>query len=272
MQNPAPFAFIVDMQEFDTAAFREALTTAGIGRALEYRPVLDTTMVLAADMARAGAAHGTLVLAEHQTAGRGRRGRSFHSPPEGNLYFTVILRTAPEIHRRLPVALPVGVALACRMEGCDAGIKWPNDIWASGRKLCGMLIDAEIPPGEGAAIALAGIGINVNGDPATIPELRDTATSLSREVGRHVNRERFLARVCREIEGALGEEPARLLATYRDLSLVLGRGVVLSFPGGETREARAEAIEGDGALLVRYGDGTAEAVTAADVSLRARED
>lgn len=263
---------MVNMKEFDTAAFREALTTARIGRALEYRPVVDSTMAVAADLARAGAAHGTLVLAEHQTAGRGRRGRSFHSPPEGNLYFTLVLRTAPEIHRRLPVALPVAVALACRMEGCDAGIKWPNDIWASGRKLCGMLIDAETPTGEGAALALAGIGINVNGNPAAIPELRDTATSLSREVGRHVNRERFLARICREIKSALAEEPGSLLATYRDLSLVLGRDIVLSFPGGETRQARAEAIEGDGALLVRYADGTVEAVTAADVSLRAQGD
>ncbi|MCL4231939.1 MAG: biotin--[acetyl-CoA-carboxylase] ligase [Dehalococcoidia bacterium] len=256
------------MPRFDTAAFHQRLATAAIGRALEYRSVVETTMTVAAGLARSGACHGMLVLAEQQTAGRGRRGRTFHSPPEGNLYFTLILRTAPETHRRLPVALPLAVAAACRAEGCDALIKWPNDIWAKGRKLCGMLIDAESAVGEGTALALAGIGVNVNGDPGTVPELRDIATSLSRELARPVSRERLLARICLEIENALAAAGEDLLAAYRKLSLVLGRDVLLSYPDGEARTACAEAIDSDGALLVRYPDGTRETVTAADVTLR----
>lgn len=271
MQNPAPFTSATKMSEFDAPTFYQHLATTSIGRVLEYRTVVETTMTVAADLARSGAAHGTMVLAEEQTAGRGRRGRGFHSPSEGNLYFTLILRTPPGAHRRLPVALPLAVARACRSEGCDARIKWPNDIWAGGRKLCGMLIDAELPGTGEDPLALAGIGINVNGNPGAVPELRDTATSLARELRRVVDREPLLARICGAIEDALAMDSDRLLVAYRDLSLVLGRDVLLNYPGGETRIARAEAIVDDGALLVRQTNGAREAVTAADVTLRPAE-
>ena len=139
-------------------------------------------MTIARREAEEGAAHGTVVLAEEQTAGRGRKGRSFFSPAGENLYVTFILRCEPAIHRRLPVIIPVAVCEAIRDEGVDALIKWPNDIWVGQRKMAGMLIDAEI--GSDGPIAFPGIGINVNGDPTINPDLRDIATSLRREVGR----------------------------------------------------------------------------------------
>ena len=256
------------MTTFDISTFESALTTRAIGRNFVYRRVIDTTMDLARDLAAKGAPHGTLVLAEHQTAGRGRRGRSFHSPDAENLYFTLVFRTEPEVHRRLPVVLPVATCRVCAIEGVDARIKWPNDIWIGARKLSGMLIDAEFVAESALALGLAGIGINVNGDPTLVPELRDTATSLSRELRRSVQREPLLARLCNEIEEQLAASERELIEAYRGLSLVLGHQVVLSFPSGETREATATGIEADGSLTVRYDDGSAEAVSAADVSLR----
>ncbi len=256
------------MPTFNLDAFQSALTTRAIGRNFVYRREIDTTMELARDLAAKGAPHGTLVLAEHQTAGRGRRGRSFHSPDAENLYFTLVLRSEPGMHRRLPVALPVAVCRACADEGVDARIKWPNDIWAGGRKLSGMLIDAEYSADGATAIGLAGIGINVNGDPTLVPELRDIATSLSRELGHPIQRERLLARVCSEIEAQLAASEGDLIEAYRGQSLVLGHEVVLSFPSGETREATATGIAADGSLTVRYDGGTSEDVSAADVSLR----
>lgn len=251
---------------FSTPDFQAALTTRSIGRYLVYRSQTDTTMILARREADEGGPDGTIALAEEQTAGRGRRGRSFYSPPGENLYFTMVLRLPLAVHRRLPVAVPLAVAVACAQEGVEARIKWPNDIWVGERKLSGMLIDAELTA-EGA-IAFPGIGVNVNGDPTLNPELRDVATSLRRELGRTVQRELLLARICNGLEEALALPEQELLAGYREMSMVIGRRVTVSPVQGAAFEAMAESIREDGSLVVRRGDGTDEIVTAADVSLR----
>jgi len=256
----------MNQKQFDPAAFEAALTSATVGRRLVYRQTVDSTMVLARAEAGEGAAHGTLVLAEEQTAGRGRRGRGFHSPPAENLYFTLILRLPADVHRRLPSVIPLAVCAAVRAEGADARIKWPNDIWCGERKLSGMLIDAELT--ADGAIAYPGVGINVNGDPTTIPELRDIATSLRRELGHPVPRERLLARVCNEIEATLSLPPVQLANAYRGLSMVLGRRVTVQPANGEPFEGLAEAIEDDGSLVVVRANGRRESVNAADVSVR----
>jgi BirA family biotin operon repressor/biotin-[acetyl-CoA-carboxylase] ligase len=251
---------------FDANAFLGALVTASVGRNLVYRERIDTTMELARTEAQAGALDGTLVLAEEQTAGRGRRGRSFHSPAGENLYFTLILRVAPEVHRRLPVAVPLAVCRALRAEGVDARIKWPNDIWVGERKLSGMLIDAETA--ADGLIAYPGIGINVNGDPTRDPALADIATSLRRETGRPHNREALLARICNGLEQALGQPREEMLGSYRELSVVLGRRVTVHPASGAPYDAEAVGLAEDGSLVVRRDGGREEIVTAGDVSVR----
>ncbi|MEO9254466.1 MAG: biotin--[acetyl-CoA-carboxylase] ligase, partial [Tepidiformaceae bacterium] len=203
---------------------------------------------------------------EEQTAGRGRRGRSFYSPPAENLYFTLILKTPIDVHRRLPMSAPLAVVLAIQTEDIDARIKWPNDIWVGQRKLCGMLIDAEVSTEGG--LALVGIGINVNGNPSLNPELRDIATSLARELGRRVSRELLLARVCNEFEKILELDQAALAAAYRAASMVLGRRVTVHPLGGDSFEAEAVGVDDDGALRVRHDDAREESFLAADVSIR----
>jgi BirA family biotin operon repressor/biotin-[acetyl-CoA-carboxylase] ligase len=251
---------------FDARRFQDALKTEAIGRYLVYRAVTETTMVLARGLAEDGTPHGTLALAEEQRAGRGRRGRTFFSPPGENLYFTMVLRLPMETHRSLPVAVPVAVCNAIRREGAEAWIKWPNDIWIGERKACGILIDAET--GEGSPIAFPGIGINVNGDPTVNPELSVTATSLRRELGHRVERESLLAAVCNELERVLALPSDELVAEYRELSMILGRAVTVHPAGGEVWTGEAVRIAEGGELVVMRDGAGEEVVAAADVSVR----
>jgi len=233
---------------------------------LVFREVVDSTMVLARREADEGAPHGTFVLAEEQTAGRGRKGRTFHSPRGENLYLTLILRCALDEHRRLPVAVPLAVWRAVVGEGVDAAIKWPNDIWAGGRKLSGMLIDAEISATGG--LAMVGIGINVNGDTAAVPEIAEIATSVRAELGRPVSREALLAALCNELEAVFQLSSAALVEEYRSASIVIGRDVVVTTAAGESYGARAESISEDGSLVVIDAAGVRQSLSAAEVTLR----
>lgn len=251
---------------FNARRFHERLTTHDIGRFLVYRTVTESTMILARAEAEQGAPHGTLVLAEEQTAGRGRRGRAFFSPAGDNLYFTLILRLPIELHKRLPIAVAVAVCRAIREEGIDARIKWPNDVWLRDRKLSGMLIDAEMGPS--GPIAFPGIGINVNGDPTENPELQETASSLRLELDRVVDREILLARICDDLEASLHISREDLAEHYRDLSMILGRRVLVHPTREEPWTGEAIRITDSGELVVARDDGREETVTAADVSVR----
>ncbi|MGK2964915.1 MAG: biotin--[acetyl-CoA-carboxylase] ligase [Tepidiformaceae bacterium] len=250
---------------FDPRLFSESLATAAIGRFFLYRTVVETTMTVARREADEGAPHGTLILAEEQTAGRGRRGRSFYSPPGENLYFTLVLRPDSRLHSRLPVIVPLAVARACSIEGVAARIKWPNDIWVGARKLSGMLIDSETGPA--GAVVYPGIGINVNGDPTINPELRDIATSLFLETGRHITRELLLARVCNELESLAVLPDSELGDAYRESSMIVGKRVLVA-AGDMTYEADAVAVDPSGALVVRRDDGTDDTLLAAEVTIR----
>ncbi len=260
---------MIDVPALDVPTFQAALQTSEIGRHLVYFSSIPSTMDAAREAAGAGAAHGTLVFAEEQTAGRGRRGRSFYSPANKNLYFTFVLRLPLAVHRRLPVILPLAVARAIRERGLDAQIKWPNDIWIGGKKVCGMLIDGELTYNGG--LAFPGIGINVNGDPAENPDLAGTATSLALELGEETSRETLLAAVCNNLEALLNVPQPALVAEYRELSCTLGREVTVSPAGGEPYAAKALSISEDGELMVRRADGLVVAVNAADVSIRPNE-
>lgn len=237
-----------------------------LGRKLDYRVQTGSTMDDARELAASGAAHGTLVLAEEQISGRGRRGRPFHSPAGENLYFTFVLRVALEALRRAPIAVPLAVCQACRDAGVDALLKWPNDVWIGDRKVCGMLIDSEIAPA--GALLFPGIGLNVNGDPRQIPGLADIATSLRIEAGATIDRETLLADICNHLERYLHSATDDLVAAYRKVSMILGRPVTVTEAGSATYEAVAVELTGDGSLVVEIGDGERRTVTAGEVSIR----
>jgi BirA family biotin operon repressor/biotin-[acetyl-CoA-carboxylase] ligase len=250
----------------DFARFQSLLATRLVGRSLVYRPVVGSTMDIARREADEGAVHGTAIFAEEQTAGRGRRGRSFYSPAGANIYITFVLRTPLETHRTLPVRVPVAVCRAIRTIARGAAIKWPNDVWVDGLKVCGMLIDGELNPA--GPVAFPGIGINVNFDPSVLPELRGIATSLAAVLGRPIDREALLAALCNELEAVVDAPLATVIARYREMNLVLGRDVYVSPVGGEPFLATAIDLDETGALVVRRATGATETVTAADVTVR----
>jgi BirA family biotin operon repressor/biotin-[acetyl-CoA-carboxylase] ligase len=198
----------------------------------------DSTNERARELASAGAPHGTLVTADEQSAGRGRQGRAWTAPPGSAVLMSLVLR---DPHELLPLAAAVATCEAIPLE---CRIKWPNDVWAGGRKLAGIL--AEGRPQEGWAVL--GIGLNVTTEEFP-PELRDTATSLRRE-GVETDPESILQALLAALDRRLADEPAELLSAWRERDALRGRPV-----RWRDGEGIAAGIDDAGALLVETEDG-----------------
>jgi BirA family biotin operon repressor/biotin-[acetyl-CoA-carboxylase] ligase len=223
-----------------------------------------STNDLAASLAERGAPEGCVVAAHAQSAGRGRHGRSWVSPPGAGLYVSVVLRPPRDAVRALTIAAGVGVAEGIdAATGLDVGLKWPNDVYAGDRKLAGVLAEAA----DGLAHVILGIGINVM--PAAYPpDVAARATSLEGELGRAVDRGLLLAeclaalaRRYADLKG--GRDAAVVEAWRRRASRTLGRRVRWE-SAGAVAEGVAETIDEAGALVVRTSGGTVT-VTAGEV-------
>ena len=171
----------------------------------------------------------TVVLARQQTAGRGRMGRSFQSPAGLGLYGSVLLRSSPEDAPRIPALAATAVRRAIRRScGLSCGIKWPNDLVLSGRKVCGILAEA-LPGPEGSLWVVVGIGINVcQRREDFLPELRETAASLSMIAGAEIDRAALETAFLEELEALrreLPQETAERRQEYGAACLNLGRRV-----------------------------------------------
>ncbi len=223
-------------------------------------------MDVARELAAAGGPEGLVVRAEEQTAGRGRHGRRWVAPPGTSLLFTVLLRPPVEVAEWLPMAAAVGVARAVeRLTGLKPAVKWPNDLVIGGRKFAGILVETEFFGGE-LAWALLGIGLNVNWDPAEVPELAGQATSLARELGRLVDREALFREVLRELDRAYrrlraGWSP--LLAWRRRL-ITVGREVEV-VAGGEKLRGLAVGVDRSGRLQLRTDAGQTRLISFGEV-------
>jgi BirA family biotin operon repressor/biotin-[acetyl-CoA-carboxylase] ligase len=255
------------------------LHTRWLARRLEWLEGTDSTNRVAMELARGGAEHGTTVVAEGQTAGRGRLGRSFFSPPGCNLYSSSVLRPTLDTARAPTAILAAAVAVAETVAATvgDAHaveIKWPNDVLLDGRKTSGILMEMGAEATRVRFLVL-GIGVNLNVSPHTFPEeFRALATSVAARIGRPVDRVGFAARLYDTLEEVLdshaeagfeGVRP-RFEARFR----MAGRRVrVLDAVagGGEGLEGRAVGIDDDGALWVERDDGSRERVVAGDVTI-----
>jgi BirA family biotin operon repressor/biotin-[acetyl-CoA-carboxylase] ligase len=246
------------------------LSTHALGRVIHAHDSLPSTNELAFRLAAEGAKHGEVVVTERQTAGRGRRGRAWVSPPGLNLYFSAILRPELPPYRAPELTLVAAVALAevLREAGADARIKWPNDVQLGGLKVAGILTELSSTPSRVSFVVL-GMGVNLNARPEHFPEeVRATATSLAQATGRRVARAPFAASLWRRLEEwlelhvASGFEPVR--QRWKGLSSTLGQEVVVRMEGRQLLGV-AEDIDEAGALLVRKADGSLERVLAGDV-------
>jgi len=256
-------------QRFDVTRFHSLLNTKAFGRNFIFEPTVGSTMDVARDAAQHGAAEGTVASADEQTAGRGRLGRTWITPPAVNLATTLVLRPPHSVLRDIAMIAPLAVVHAVE-DVCDLrlGIKWPNDLQVSGKKLAGILIETDLTD-ERRPLVLVGTGINVNFDAREHEEIRDIATSLRTELGRECDREALLAAYLFRFEelyaaAKIGESP---LDRWKQRLLTLGQQVHASWPGGEA-DGTAEDVAEDGALLIRTYDGALVRVEAGDVSLR----
>lgn len=224
----------------------------GSWRRIEWRDELDSTQRLARELARGGAEEGTTVIAERQTAGRGRLGRQWHSPPGLNLYCSVVLRPALAPSAVPCVALIAGLAVVDAVRavaGLAGTLKWPNDVLLDGRKVAGVLteMEAEI---ERVRFVIAGIGVNVNATDFP-PELARKATSLGLAGARPVDRAAFTAGLLAALEGRYRRFLAAGFAAMRweweACSALTGKEVRVTAPEGEVA-GRVLGVDDDGAL------------------------
>ncbi len=219
-------------------------------------------------MAKEGAAQGTLIIAEEQTAGKGQRGRRWLAPPGTSLLTSVILYpilTATQAPR-LTMASSLAVAYAIEeTTGLSVHFKWPNDIMLGARKAGGILTEISVT-GEALDYAVVGMGLNVNLDVHEVPEIAGTATSLSMELGHNVSRLELLQAFLKRIEGEYrllqrGKSPCKRWAARLS---VLGQRVQVSTPWG-LESGCAGAVDADGALILRRDNGTKACITVGDV-------
>lgn len=245
----------------DTETF---LGTRRIGRPIRGYASTTSTNAVAAQWAAEGAEEGSAVVAEYQTAGRGRLGRTWTAQAGQNLTFSLVLRPALPPGRLGLVTLAGAVAVAEALDAFVApltpAIKWPNDLLLHGRKCCGMLLesvfsgDSTSPP-----TVVLGIGLNVNQD-AFAPEMEDRTTSLLLETGRPLPRAPLFARILLEIENAyfslFEDDGTRVRRAYETRLLGLGQPITLHLTEGSARACGiVRGITPEGALRLQTAAG-----------------
>ena len=249
------------------ASITTGLDTRFVGQRVIYYPRLTSTMDVARREAQQGAAEGTIVVADEQTAGKGRLHRDWLSP-EGSIALSVVLY--PRLLHLPFLIMVASIAVVHSIEavtGLKSQVKWPNDVLINGRKVCGILIESEVG-GDRVDYAVIGIGLNVNLRVSDYPEILSIATSVYDELGAEVSRLSLIQRLLAEIERLYLSLPEgeSVYQEWRDSLVTLGKRVRVK--SGETMyEGIAESVTSDGSLLLRQGDGSLTRMVAGDVTL-----
>lgn len=255
----------------DLDRLQTLLRTEFLGRRVSYEASTPSTMDIARREAQAGAPEGAIALAEEQTAGQGRMGRSWVSPAGANIYVTLILRPTLEELRYISVIAPLAVCQAIEeTTNLLPRIKWPNDVAINRRKVCGVLTQSEIANGA-VLYAITGIGINVNMDVTEHEAIRYIATSLRAELGRDVAREDVLAAMLNYFEPLyLALRRGEVVSMdWKQRLDTLGQHVRVSGPNGTLiDQGTAVDADSDGSLILRRDDGSHVRIEAGEVTLR----
>ncbi len=240
---------------------------------IQYFDTIDSTNTYAKALASAGAPEGTVIIADSQTGGRGRLGRSFHSPAGMGIYLSAILRPNCAPGALMHLTCAVAEAMCDAIDGTvhrRPGIKWTNDLVLDKKKLAGILTELSIEAESGLVqYAVVGIGVNCCQRPEDFPaQIRDTATSLQAQTGSMIDRNRLCAAMIESIQSMrLLPQKAQIMAQYRKDCVTIGQSVSV-IRGDSVRHADALEVDDDGALIVRYDSGEIAAVSSGEVSVR----
>lgn len=234
---------------------------------------VSSTNDVARELAAAGASEGLCVIAREQTAGRGRQGRSWSSPPDEGLYLSLILR--PEVNASqsamITLAAAVAVAETLRLDfQADADIKWPNDVLVRGRKICGILVEAAIE-GNRLQYAVMGIGVNI-AQSSFLDPISEGATSLLIETGQRISPEDFLAAMLPRLEdwhAAAVSRPDQVLARWEELSSSCHDCLVRVESSDGSVEGVTRGLTATGALIVELATGERREIVSGEVKVRA---
>lgn len=245
---------------FDLSEFRQQLKTARLGHPTEYFPRVKSTSDRILEMARRGAPEGTLVVAEEQTAGRGRQGAVWHSPPGCGIWASVLLRPRNvPIDQMPPLSMCAAYAVTKAIEEVaevSSKIKWPNDVLVNNQKVAGFMIETKTVPGvtdEGPCVIL-GMGINVNQSADQFPpELQKTAGSLMSITGKSISRPLLLQRILEHFEPIYGTfvESGFTSLLNEIKSRLAWRGHLVELSDGDySVQGHVLDVESDGSLVL----------------------
>lgn len=241
---------------------------------IQYFPTIGSTNDILKSLARQGAPHGTAILAGHQTVGHGRMGRSFHSPEGMGLYLSILLRPDCSPLQLMHLTCAAAVAACDAVEnaaGFRPGIKWTNDIVQGRRKLGGILTELGLSPRGQVDYAIIGIGINCRQREEDFPEeIRSIAASVNMVTGRDTSPALLAASLLEALhrmDAMLLTEKEAILDRYRAGCVTVGQEICV-VRGQEIRHGTALSVDKEGALVVRWPDGTVESVNSGEVSIR----
>jgi BirA family biotin operon repressor/biotin-[acetyl-CoA-carboxylase] ligase len=256
----------------DAAFLSRLLTTAIFGRCLHVLSDTSSTNDEVKRLAAQGAPEGTVVVAEYQSKGRGRQGRTFVSPAGVGIYLSVLLRPSIATTQLPQLTFLVAVAAAEALSEVTAlpiGLKWPNDVEVQGKKVAGILTEAIFCPGAPPAVVV-GIGVNVNTRLQQLPsELHHRVTSLALEAGRPFPRPQLIIALLAHLERLYhtfqqyGISP--ILKRWLHYGRIVGRHVRFAH-GATYEEGRVLGLDADGALLVHMGNGMTQRVISGEVT------
>jgi BirA family biotin operon repressor/biotin-[acetyl-CoA-carboxylase] ligase len=245
-----------------------------IGTEILFFPLIGSTNTMAAGLAAKGQREGTVIIADSQTEGRGRRGRTWVSPAGKNLYLSIIVR--PGMPPKDASILTFMSAVACataiqRLSTVPVSIKWPNDLMVAGKKIGGILTEMKADA-DSIDYAVIGIGINLNLASSDMPEnIRDTATSVMLQTGLPQSRTEFALEIIQSMDYwyaiLLESGKRRIIESWQRLSSTTGRSVTVTT--GEVKlTGLAEGIDTEGLLILRLGDNSVMKISSGDVNIR----
>lgn len=232
-----------------------------------YYPTIDSTNTQAKRLVNEGNRNTLLLVADEQTAGRGRQGKSFYSPPMTGIYMTLVVHPGKELQNAVTVTTAAGVAVCRAIEKCtdrQPQIKWVNDVYLGDKKICGILTEAVVDFESGLAESMI-IGIGTNIKTITFPDSVENAASLNAEV----KRADLIAAIANELMAIIDGGYDDFIDYYRSHSMLIGRDINF-IQNGRITPATAIAIDSTGGLVVRLKDGSQTTLRSGEITVRKR--